>query len=52
MNIPLNDNTVREKACNNCYYGIEETINDCVRDFNHLNKKFRGYAHSKCNLQT
>ena len=25
--------------------------NDIVRDHDHLNGKFRGYAHNKCNLQ-
>ena len=25
--------------------------NDIVRDYDHLNGKFRGYAHNKCNLQ-
>ena len=34
-----------------CYYCNEEMNNDIVRYHDHLNGKFRGYAHNKCNLQ-
>ena len=34
-----------------CYYCNEEMNNDIVGDHDHLNGKFRGYAHNKCNLQ-
>ena len=32
-----------------CYYCNEEMGEDIVRDYDHLNGKFRGYAHNKCN---
>ena len=34
-----------------CYYCNENLGEDIVRDHDHLNGKFRGYAHNKCNLQ-
>ena len=34
-----------------CYYCNENLGEDIVRDHDHLNDKFRGYAHNKCNLQ-
>ena len=34
-----------------CYYCNENLGDDIVRDHDHLNGKFRGYAHNKCNLQ-
>ena len=34
-----------------CYYCIENLGEDIVRDHDHLNGKFRGYAHNKFNLQ-
>ena len=34
-----------------CYYCKENLGEDIVRDHDHLNDKFRGYAHNQCNLQ-
>ena len=34
-----------------CYYCNENLGEDVVRDHDHLNGKFRGYAHNKCHLQ-
>ena len=34
-----------------CYYCYEELGEDVVRVHDHLNGKFRGYAHNKFNLQ-
>ena len=34
-----------------CFFCKENLGNDIVRDHDHLNGKFRGYAHNKCNLQ-
>ena len=34
-----------------CYYCNENLGEDVVGDHDHLNDKFRGYAHNKCNLQ-
>ena len=36
---------------NRCYYCNENLGEDVVRDHDHLNGKFRGCAHNKCNLQ-
>jgi hypothetical protein len=34
----------------NCYYCEKELLEDRVRNHNHLTGKFRGAAHSKCNI--
>ena len=34
-----------------CYYCKDYMNGDIVSDHDHLDGKFRGYAHSKCNLQ-
>ena len=36
--------------CSSDLYCKEMLGNDCVRDHDHLNGNFRGYAHNKCNL--
>ena len=50
INIPLKDVTVTQLT-SNCYYCNDELGSNCVRDHDHLNGVFRGYAHNKCNLQ-
>ena len=37
--------------CSRCYYCDENLGEDVVRDHDHLNGKFRGYAENNCNLQ-
>ena len=59
INNPLKEETITPlTTTTTCYYCKEnlgedpETgFKDIVRDHNHLNGKFRGYAHNKCNLQ-
>ena len=34
-----------------CYYCNEQMVNDSVRDHDHLNFKFKAYAHNNCKLQ-
>ena len=57
INIPLNEDTITPLTTE-CFYCRENFGNDpatgfadIVRDHDHLNGKFRGYAHNKCNLQ-
>ena len=50
INIPLNEDTITPLTTE-CFYCRENLGNDIVRDHDHLNGKFRGYAHKKCNLQ-
>ena len=50
INIPLKDETVTP-LYSRCYYCNKKINNDIVRNHDHLNGKFRGYAHNKCNLQ-
>ena len=50
INIPLNEDTITPLTTA-CFYCRENLCNDIVRDHDHLNGKFRGYAHNKCNLQ-
>ena len=50
INIPLNENTITPLTTE-CFYCRENLGNDIVGDHDHLNVKFRGYAHNKCNLQ-
>ena len=50
INIPLKEETVTP-LYSRCYYCKKEINNDIVRDHDHLNGKFRGYAHNKFNLQ-
>ena len=50
MNIPMKEDTITP-LYSRCYYCNEEMGEDVVRDHDHLNGKFRGYAHNKCNLQ-
>ena len=49
-NIPLNEDSITP-LYSSCYYCNEYMGEDVVRDHDHLNGKFRGYAHNKCNLQ-
>ena len=50
INIPLKEKTITPLT-NICFYCNEEMGEDIVRDHDHLNGKFRGYAHNKCKLQ-
>ena len=50
INIPLKEETTTP-LYSRCYYCKENLGEDFVRDHDHLNGKFRGYAHNKCNLQ-
>ena len=50
INIPLKEDSITP-LCSRCYYCNENLGEDVVRDHDHLNGKFRGYAHNKCNLQ-
>ena len=49
-NIPLNEDSITP-LYSSCYYCNEKLDEDIVRDHDHLNGKFRSYAHNKCNLQ-
>ena len=55
INIPLKEDSIpspkRFHRLYRCYYCNEEMNNDIIKDYDHLNGKFRGYAHNKCNLQ-
>ena len=52
INIPMKEENITPltttTACYNCNENLGEGI---VREHDHLNCKFRGYAHNKCNLQ-
>ena len=50
INIPLNEDTITPLT-NMCYYFNGNFGEHVVRDHDHLNGKFRGYAHNKCDLQ-
>ena len=50
INIPLKEETITP-LYTSCCYCHEEMADDFVRDHDHFNAKFRGYAHNKCNLQ-
>ena len=50
FNIPPNDDTITPLTTE-CFYCRENLGNDIVRVLDHLNGKFRGYAHNNCNLQ-
>ena len=50
INSPLNEDTITPLTTE-CFYCRENLGNDIVRDHDHLNGKFKGYAHNKCNLQ-
>ena len=49
INIPLNEDTITPLTTER-FYCRQNLGNDIVRDHDHLNAKFRGYAHNKCNL--
>ena len=46
INIPLNEDIITPLTTE-CFYCRENLGNDIVRDHDHLNGKFRGYAHNK-----
>ena len=50
INIPLKEDSITP-LYSRCYYCNENLGEDVVNDHDHLNRKFRGYAHNKCNLQ-
>ena len=50
INIPLNEDTITPLTTE-FFYCRENLGNEVVRDHDHLNGKFRGYAHNKSNLQ-
>ena len=50
INIPFNEDTITPLTAE-CFYCRENLGNEVVRDHDHPNGKFRGYAHNKCNLQ-
>ena len=57
INNPLKEDTITpltidpQSGFADCFYCRENLGNDIVRDHDHLNGKFRGYAYKKCNLQ-
>ena len=57
INIPLKEDSITpsvkqfHRLYSRGYYCNENLGEDVVRDHDHLNGKFRGYAHNKCNLQ-
>ena len=48
INSPLKEDSITPLT-NVCYYCKDYMDNDIVRDPDHLNGKFRGYAQNKCN---
>ena len=50
MNIPMKEDSITPLT-NMSYYCDDYMDGDIVRDPDHPNSKFRGYAHNKCNLQ-
>ena len=50
INIPLKEDSITPLT-NMCYYCKDYMDGDIVRDHDHLNGKFRGYAQNKCKLQ-
>ena len=50
INIPFKEDTITSLTTE-CFYCRDNLGNDIVRDDDHLNGKFRGYVHNKCNLQ-
>ena len=51
INIPLKEDSITPLTTTTaCYYCNENLGEDNVRDHDHLNGKFRGYAHNKWNL--
>ena len=50
INIPLTEDTITPLTTE-CFYCRKNLGNDIVVDHDHLNGKFRGYAHNKNNLQ-
>ena len=50
INMPHNEDTITPLTTE-CFYCRENLGKDIVRDHDHLNGKFRGYAHNKCHLQ-
>ena len=57
INIPLKEYSITPSAkrfhrlYSRCHYCSVNLGEDVVRDHDHLNGKFRRYAHNKCNLQ-
>ena len=50
INVPLKEDNITPLT-NMCYYCKNNISGDIVRDHDHLNAKFRGYARNKCKLQ-
>ena len=50
INFPLNEDTITPLTTE-CFYCRENLGNVIVRDRDHLNGTFRGYAYNKSNLQ-
>ena len=50
INIPLKEDSITP-LYSRYHYCNENLGEDVVRNHDHLNGKFRGYAHNKCNLQ-
>ena len=54
INIPLKEDTITplttdpQSGFADCFYCRENLGEEVVRDYDHLNGKFRGYAHNKC----
>ena len=51
INIPLKGDSITPLHIE-CYYCNEDMSEDIVRDHDHLNGKYRGYAYNKCNHQS